>query len=63
MAQRERWPQDNWAGLLAPLLTGKAQAVYYDIEEGAAADYARLKVEIQARYQLNPRDRAQRLAG
>jgi hypothetical protein len=50
----QRWPQDDWEGFLAPLLRGKAQAAYYDIEEGAAVDYACLKAEIQSHYQLNP---------
>ena len=56
MVQRENWPQDNWA---APLLTGKAHAVYYDMEEEAAMDYVCLKAEILSHYQLDPRDRAQ----
>lgn len=67
------WPSNEWRrdrdGLRTngqaawlPCLQATPQA-YYDIEEGAAVDYSRLKVEIQSRYQLNPRDRAQRLAG
>ncbi|CAB1340831.1 unnamed protein product, partial [Coregonus sp. 'balchen'] len=55
---RDRRRPNNSA--LIPRLSEDDDAAYYDIEEGGAVDYERLKLEIQSLYQLNPRDRAQR---
>ena len=59
-ARREGWPGDEWVGLIAPLLTGPAQAAYYDLCEDADLHYPHLKTEILARYNLTPWARAQR---
>uniref|UniRef100_A0A6Q2Y5Y9 SCAN box domain-containing protein n=1 Tax=Esox lucius TaxID=8010 RepID=A0A6Q2Y5Y9_ESOLU len=59
MATREGWPKAEWAGLLAPLLTGKPQKAYLDVKGKAASDYVHLKREVRSRYRLIPRDRAE----
>ena len=49
-AQREGWPKPEWASLLAPYLSGKAQKAYFDLNADQAANYERLKREILSRY-------------
>ena len=39
-ARRQGWPE--WAGLISPLLSGPAQAAYYDLGEEAELDYSKL---------------------
>ncbi|KAJ7987881.1 hypothetical protein DPEC_G00331190 [Dallia pectoralis] len=51
-ARREAWPVAEWAGLIAPQLTGPAQAAYLDLRE-KGEDYPKLKNEIH----LNSRER------
>ena len=38
-AEREGWPQDQWAGLIAPFLTGDPQKAYFDLPPDDAKDY------------------------
>ncbi len=53
VARREGWDQAEWAQLLAPLLTGEPQRVYYSLPAVSANDYAILKTEILARVGLS----------
>uniref|UniRef100_H3AWN6 CCHC-type domain-containing protein n=1 Tax=Latimeria chalumnae TaxID=7897 RepID=H3AWN6_LATCH len=59
-AEREGWPREQWAGIVAPFLMGDAQKAYFDLEPEATADYFLLKVEILARAGVTPTVRAQR---
>uniref|UniRef100_H3A5M8 CCHC-type domain-containing protein n=1 Tax=Latimeria chalumnae TaxID=7897 RepID=H3A5M8_LATCH len=59
-AEREGWPSEQWAGIVAPFLMGDAQKAYFDLELEAAADYFLLKAEILARAGVTPMVRAQR---
>uniref|UniRef100_A0A8C5MBH9 SCAN box domain-containing protein n=1 Tax=Leptobrachium leishanense TaxID=445787 RepID=A0A8C5MBH9_9ANUR len=59
-ATREAWPPEQWAGIIAPFLLGKAQKAYFDLEEEAAADYPQLKAEIMSRMGVTTTVRAQR---
>lgn len=59
-AKREKWPPEQWAGLLAPFLIGPAQRAYLDLDSDAAADYGKLTTEILKRYDLSPPIQAQR---
>lgn len=59
-AEREEWPKEKWAGLLAPFLTGDAQKAYFDLELEDAKDYTKLKAEILARLGVTQSVRAQR---
>ncbi|MGH0128394.1 UNVERIFIED_CONTAM: hypothetical protein FKN15_034635 [Acipenser sinensis] len=59
-AERERWPENQWADLVAPFLSGDAQKAYYDLEARQAGDYNQLKTEILARLGVTPAVRAQR---
>lgn len=43
VARREGWDQAEWAQLLALLLTGESQWVYYSLPAVSANDYAILK--------------------
>uniref|UniRef100_A0A9J8AFQ6 SCAN box domain-containing protein n=1 Tax=Cyprinus carpio carpio TaxID=630221 RepID=A0A9J8AFQ6_CYPCA len=52
-AQREAWPEDEWARALAPLLTGEAQRAYFSLPGVAAEDYHEVKQEILARLGLS----------
>uniref|UniRef100_A0A452J1R4 SCAN box domain-containing protein n=1 Tax=Gopherus agassizii TaxID=38772 RepID=A0A452J1R4_9SAUR len=40
------WSPDQWASILAPYLTGTAQAVYRDLSAEAAQDYSQVKSAI-----------------
>ncbi|KAJ8412016.1 hypothetical protein AAFF_G00142830 [Aldrovandia affinis] len=48
-ATRERWAPGQWAGLIAPFLSGAAQHTYQDLDEVQAADYPVLKRGIMRR--------------
>uniref|UniRef100_H2ZY33 CCHC-type domain-containing protein n=1 Tax=Latimeria chalumnae TaxID=7897 RepID=H2ZY33_LATCH len=58
-AEREGWPKELWAGIVAPFLISDAQKAYFDLEPGEASNYIQLKVEILARAGVTPTVRAQ----
>nr|XP_014354035.1 PREDICTED: uncharacterized protein LOC106706927 [Latimeria chalumnae] len=58
--EREKWPKEQWARIVAPFLMGDAQKAYFDLEPEAAADYKVLKEEILSRAGVTPTVRAQR---
>ncbi|KAM4049011.1 uncharacterized protein ACNLHF_002267 [Anomaloglossus baeobatrachus] len=60
-AEREKWPKEQWADLLAPFLAGEAQKAYFDLEPEAAHDFDKLKAEILARLGVTTAVRAQRV--
>ncbi|KAM5164187.1 zinc finger and SCAN domain-containing protein 21-like [Mantella aurantiaca] len=60
-AEREAWPRDQWAGILAPFLTGEPQRAYCDLPTAVAKDYTVLKGEILARLGVTPAVRAHRV--
>uniref|UniRef100_A0A8C5QNF1 CCHC-type domain-containing protein n=1 Tax=Leptobrachium leishanense TaxID=445787 RepID=A0A8C5QNF1_9ANUR len=60
-AEREGWPKEEWAGLLAPFLTGEPQKAYFDLEPEAARKYDTLKAEILARLGVTTAVHAQRV--
>uniref|UniRef100_A0A9J7YXD3 Retropepsins domain-containing protein n=1 Tax=Cyprinus carpio carpio TaxID=630221 RepID=A0A9J7YXD3_CYPCA len=53
-AIREAWPEDEWARLLAPLLTGEAQRAYFTMTAERSRDYEEVKKEILGRVGLSP---------
>ena len=59
-AGREQWHKAQWAGILAPFLTGEAQKAYRDLPLADVNDYDKLKVAILAHYGHNLQTRAQR---
>ena len=59
-AQRERWPSDQWAHILAPFLTGPAQQASQDLTPEQASQYPDLKQAILAYYGHSLAARAQR---
>ena len=59
-ATRERWPKEQWVGLLAPFLTGEALNAVRDLVPGRAKDYDHLKAEILGRHGLTKFGMAQR---
>ncbi|KAM4026882.1 uncharacterized protein ACNLHF_022761, partial [Anomaloglossus baeobatrachus] len=61
VAEREKWPKERWADLLAPFLAGEAQKAYFDLEPEAAHDFDKLKGEILARLGVTTAVRAQRV--
>ncbi|KAM5158217.1 uncharacterized protein ACMZJ9_009478 [Mantella aurantiaca] len=60
-AERETWPQDQWAGILAPFLTGEPQRAYCNLPVAVAEDYTMLKGEILARLGVTTTVRAHRV--
>ncbi|KAL1250905.1 hypothetical protein QQF64_018701 [Cirrhinus molitorella] len=54
VATREGWAREDWARLLAPLLTGEAQRPYFSLSADASEKYEELKQEILARMGLSP---------
>uniref|UniRef100_A0A9J7XPR1 Gypsy retrotransposon integrase-like protein 1 n=1 Tax=Cyprinus carpio carpio TaxID=630221 RepID=A0A9J7XPR1_CYPCA len=53
-AIREAWPEDEWARLLAPLLTGEAQRAYFTMTAERSRNYEEVKKEILGRVGLSP---------
>ena len=59
-AQREGWPEEQWAHIVAPFLTGPAQQASQDLPADVARQYPALKQAILAYYGHNLAARAQR---
>ena len=59
-AQREIWPEDQWAHIMAPFLTGPAQQASQDLPAETGRQYPALKQAILAYYGHNIAARAQR---
>ena len=59
-ACRERWPEDQWAHILSPFLTGPAQQASQDLTPERASQYPALKQAILAYYGHSLAARAQR---
>ena len=60
-AQRENWPEEQWAHIVAPFLTGPAQQASQDLPAETARQYPALKQAILAYYGHNLAARAQRV--
>lgn len=52
MAQVCRWPRDEWAVRLVPLLTGKARSAYVLMDIEDSEDYDKVKAAILAKYEI-----------
>ena len=59
-ATREKWPKDQWVGILAPFLSGESQKAFQDLDSTTANDYDVLKEEILSRIGLTKFGMAQR---
>ncbi|XP_067291516.1 uncharacterized protein [Pseudorasbora parva] len=59
IATREAWPEDEWARIVAPLLTGEAQRAYFALSPAQSTSYTELKKEILGRVGLSPISAAQ----
>ena len=59
-AQRESWPEEQWAHIVTPFLTGPAQQASQDLPAETARQYPALKQAILAYYGHNLTGRAQR---
>ena len=49
-----RWPEDNWALQLVPLLTGKARAAYLAMDLEEAMQFHLVKAAILQKFEINP---------
>lgn len=52
MARACRWPKEDWAIRLIPLLTGKARSAYVSMDYEYTEDYAKVKGAILAKYEI-----------
>ncbi|XP_047208443.1 uncharacterized protein LOC124859599 [Girardinichthys multiradiatus] len=52
MAQVCRWPRDEWAIRLIPLLTGKARSAYVLMDIADSEDYEKVKAAILQKYEI-----------
>uniref|UniRef100_A0A8C1LE49 SCAN box domain-containing protein n=1 Tax=Cyprinus carpio TaxID=7962 RepID=A0A8C1LE49_CYPCA len=59
IAAREAWPRDEWARIVAPLLTGEAQRAYFMLDPERSGSYEELKKEILGWVGLSPISTAQ----
>ncbi len=59
IADREDWPREQWARVLAPLLTGEPQQAYFSMPTNLNDSYDALRKEILARVGLSPISAAQ----
>ncbi|XP_073721145.1 uncharacterized protein [Misgurnus anguillicaudatus] len=48
-----KWPREEWAIRLIPLLTGKARSAYVAMDVIAASDYSQVKEAILRKYSIN----------
>uniref|UniRef100_A0A9J7X964 Gypsy retrotransposon integrase-like protein 1 n=1 Tax=Cyprinus carpio carpio TaxID=630221 RepID=A0A9J7X964_CYPCA len=54
IAAREDWPREEWARILAPLLTGEPQQAYFSMPAHQKESYDELRKEILGRVGLSP---------
>ena len=54
VAVREAWPKEDWARIIAPLLTGEAQRAYFALPPELSTSYEDLRKEILGRMGLSP---------
>jgi len=54
MAHVCHWPQDEWAVLLVPLLTGKARSAYVMMDINHLDNYSKVKEAILTKYGITP---------
>uniref|UniRef100_A0A8C1VE72 SCAN box domain-containing protein n=1 Tax=Cyprinus carpio TaxID=7962 RepID=A0A8C1VE72_CYPCA len=54
IATREDWPREEWAQILAPLLSGEPQQAYFTMPARQKESYDELRKEILARVGLSP---------
>ncbi len=54
IATQEGWPREEWARVLAPLLTGEPQRAYFSTQPMLRESYDELRREIMARVGLSP---------
>uniref|UniRef100_A0A9J7YCJ2 Gypsy retrotransposon integrase-like protein 1 n=1 Tax=Cyprinus carpio carpio TaxID=630221 RepID=A0A9J7YCJ2_CYPCA len=59
VATREAWPEEEWARIVAPLLTGEAQRAYFALPPEQSTSYEVLRKEILGRMGLSPISAAQ----
>ncbi len=59
IADREDWPREQWARVLASLLTGEPQQAYFSMPTNLNDSYDELRKEILARVGLSPISAAQ----
>uniref|UniRef100_A0A8C1NT83 Gypsy retrotransposon integrase-like protein 1 n=2 Tax=Cyprinus carpio TaxID=7962 RepID=A0A8C1NT83_CYPCA len=59
VAVREAWPKEDWARIIAPLLTGEAQHAYFALPPELSTSYKDLRKEILGRMGLSPISAAQ----
>ncbi|KAJ0058012.1 hypothetical protein NL108_007232 [Boleophthalmus pectinirostris] len=52
MAQVCRWPEEEWAVRLVPLLTGKARSAYVAMDMKDTEDYDKVKEAILSKYEI-----------
>lgn len=52
MAQVCRWPREEWAVRLVPLLTGKARSAYVHMDIADSEVYDKVKDAILAKYEI-----------
>ncbi len=59
IATQEGWPREEWARVLAPLLTGEPQRAYFSTQPLLRESYDELRKEIMGRVGLSPLSAAQ----
>ncbi|XP_041822887.1 uncharacterized protein LOC121628054 [Melanotaenia boesemani] len=60
MALACRWPDEDWAFHLVPLLTGKARGAYVHMDMDDSLEYDKVKAAILQKYDVNPETYRQR---
>jgi len=54
LAEVYRWPREDWAIHLIPLLTGKARSAFVAMAPAFTSDYDKVKEVILKKYEINP---------